>query len=108
MAKSEVIKLAGEDYTVLALDLEELEQVTEWFTQTTRPDGTTDEKANAKLVFNILRLGLKSATPKVEFKDIRGATPEEVRAAVTAIMKLSGLSMINPLAATAVAGPGVV
>ncbi len=82
MAKTVRIELGGQTYDVPQLNIGQLERVTDMLTGA--------GSATAKAGFGVLRIAMERATPKVELDELAGTT-EEIAAAVTAILDLSGL-----------------
>ena len=83
MARTATIVLDGTNYEVHALNIGEIEQVQDAM------DGPSK-----KVAFLILRLALKRATPPIADQDrfvMLEPTSDEIREAVQAIMKLSGM-----------------
>lgn len=75
------VSLDGVEYTVKALNIGQLEKVTDLFTS----------PKTSQIPFGILRIALETAEPRV--LDVNLLTPklEEVTIAVTAILEMSGM-----------------
>ena len=86
MAKEAKITLDGVEYTVPALNIGQLEEVSEAF------DGP-----RTKIPFSVVRIALARATPKADF-DAMSPTMDEIGSAVQAILETAGLqkSDANP------------
>lgn len=82
MAKTATITLGGTDYTIHAFNIGELEKISLLFK--VQPDAST--------AFNVLRMALKRAEPKMDDPDaIELDSIDEVAAASTVILELAGL-----------------
>lgn len=88
MARTAKITLGDQEYTIHAFNLGELEEIGELI-------ATADDKAG-KVSFQILKMALRRADPKVEDAGTIEATMEQVSAAATVILELAGLKTKEP------------
>lgn len=80
MAKTVEVELGETKYQVPRLNIDQLERVTDLF-----------QSGQAKTGFGVLRIACERATPKVErFNDL-DPTADQIAAAVTAVLVLSGM-----------------
>lgn len=94
MAKTDTITLDDKEYTIHRFNLGELEDIAD----------ITAELSPRKAAFAVLAMALKRADPVVAdeaaFKALE-CTQDEITEAMTKIMKLSGMKLPNPAAASA-------
>lgn len=83
MSKTYTITLGGETYTCHPFNLGELEDIAD----------LTDTLSGAKAGFAILRLALARATPAVPDPRLLEGSAAEVEAAITAVMRSSGMEI---------------
>lgn len=98
-AKTAKITLGEREYEIRALNIGELERVTELFDEGVDP---------RKAAFSILRIGMERAVPQPEGGiNAIEATSREIASAVEAIMRISGMEppKENPTTASAPGQP---
>lgn len=87
MPRSAVLTLGESNFEVPALNIDQLERVTELYAAL----DVKDSRAVARLPFAIVKIALERATPKVDLATVQPASLDEVRAAMDKVTALSGL-----------------
>ncbi len=95
MARTATIKLDDKEYTVHALNVNELQEVFEII-----GNGNTSNISGLK----VLSIAVRRAEPPIEDFGLLEPTTEELNEAGTTILKLSGIEIQNPPATAPVAG----
>lgn len=82
MSKTAKVTLAGIEYTVHAFNIGELEEIAELVGGNATP---------GRVSFQVLKIALRRAEPKIEDPNAIEAEPEEIKAAFDGVLELAGL-----------------
>lgn len=104
MPRSVTVQIGEDSYTVPALTMGEIEELSAFWEATHAPDEAG--ASSMKHAISLAALVLREAEPKVE--DVRKlrCTPEELRSAIDAVLRVSGLKPAEVKAAKGEAQSG--